>query len=333
MQVVSITDVDEIRHLTKADPVPIVSQSLIRVHVVGLNRLDLLMLHGDLSVPLPHTPGSDLVGSVVDSPSGRFPSGARVLVNPALPEQPDTSWPPSRECEYVRILGCHTQGALAEYVLVPDEQLYPVPDALSDSEAATLPLDYLTAWRMLVSKAQVEAGDRVVVWGASGSLGCAAIAILSHLGATPIALVGRSSDAEVLRQHGAAVCIDYRSPDLLARVRNVTDGGPTVVFESVGSSTWQATQEMVRQGGRIVICGTTSGGVAPTDLEELYYKQVSVHGSRMGYPAEFEAMLQAVREGGLRPAPIALTVPFSEAERGLAYLETRVRPGKVLVQL
>jgi NADPH:quinone reductase-like Zn-dependent oxidoreductase len=312
-------------------PDPAVSDgyTLIRVAAVGLNRLDLLTANGELGVSFPHLCGSDVVGYVEASPSGRHREGSRVIVNPALPEVGDV-WPDSRSCRFVRILGAHTEGALAEYVSVPDDQVYQAPD-MDDARAATLPLDFLTAWRMLITRAQVKSGETVLVWGASGPLGCAALRICQMMGARAVAVGSRPSDAEMLQSIGAAYWVDYGDPNLSQTVAAYAPDGFDVVFESVGKASWETSLEVASQGGRIVISGVTTGHSAATDLEKLYYKQVNILGSRMGYPPEFEAMLDQVASGDLLPAPVASEFPMSDIAGWFRALEERQAPGKIVL--
>jgi NADPH:quinone reductase-like Zn-dependent oxidoreductase len=302
----------------------------IRVSHVGLNRLDLLLADGELSVPLPHICGSDVVG-VTASASDRFELGTRVLVNPAFPQEGD-EWPPGREVPFVRILGAHTQGGLAEFLSVPDAQLYELPPGLTDAEAATLPLDFLTAWRMLMTKAGIREGERVLVWGASGALGCAAVRICRAVGANAVAVGSRPRDEEALRAIGAESFLNYAAPDFAAALRQSAGEGFDVVFESVGAESWRHTIETVAQSGRVVISGVTTGAEGVTDLEELYYKQITVYGSRMGYPAEFEEMLAEVEAGRLLPLPIARQFPFSSLPNAMEALRHREAPGKVVLR-
>lgn len=313
------------------DPELADGRTLLRIRAVGLNRLDLMGYTGEVPLSYPHVLGADIVAEVVQCPSGAFSTGARVFVNPALPEDSDAGWGTNRSCDYVRILGLHVDGGLAEFAVVPDEQIYLVPRHLSDEEAAAIPLDCLTAWRMLTSRAEVAQGEHVLIWGAAGPLGCAAIAICAHLGAHPIAASSRRSDAAKLRELGAIAWVDYNVGSFLDDVKSAANGRVDVVFESVGAASWSKTMEIVAPRGRVVLCGTTSGSNAPTDLTELYYKQVSVLGSRMGYPSEFETMVSAVASRSLPPLPVAATFGMSETEGALDYLVHRDRPGKVVV--
>lgn len=306
-------------------------RTVVRVSAVGLNRLDSLVADGELGVPLPHICGADVVGVVVQCDSGRHEVGTRVLINPALPQSGD-SWPSSRKCAYVRILGAHVDGGMAEYLSVGDDQIYPAPAGLDDVTATTIPLDYLTAWRMLMSRAHLSSGEAVLVWGAAGPLGCAAIRICEMVGAAVVAVGSRRDDAQQLQAIGASSWLDYSADDFAERLKATAGDGFDVVFESVGRATWEHSVASVAQSGRIVISGVTSGHEAVTDLEDVYYKQVSILGSRMGYPGEFEDMLSALNEGRLKPGLVAETFGMRDAEAALASIIDRKRPGKVVLR-
>ncbi len=332
MKALALTGPNQLEILDLPSPEPDIGATLIDVQAVGLNRLDLMMFDGDISVPYPHVFGSDVVGRVVACPSGAFDAGDRVFVNPGLPEDASHGWGPSRHCQFVRILGLHVNGALSEGLVVGDEQVYLAPAHLSDEQLATIPLDYLTAWRMLVSRARVEPGEFVLVWGAAGPLGCAAIAICTLLGAHAIAAGSRQEDYQTLREIGAVAWADYTSPHFGDDVRAAAHGDVDIVFESVGAASWSQSLELVAPSGRIAISGTTSGSDGRTNLTDLYYKQVSVLGSRMGYPEEFEAMLAEVVAERLEPAPVAATFGMREAAAAFNQLATRERAGKIVLQ-
>lgn len=330
MRAVAITAPGQMKVVEIPDGRADSGETEVEVSAVGLNRLDAMMLGGEFSLDYPHVFGSDVVGRVRACASGRFSEGERVLINPALPEDEAQGWGTERDCDFVRILGLHSYGGGAQRLVVSDEQVYHVPSALSDDVAAAVPLDYLTAWRMLTTRAGVVKDENVLIWGAAGPLGCAAIAVTAHLGARPIAVGRRSDDAAVLQGLGAVGWVDYTADDFIDQVRAIAGGDVGVVFESVGKASWQRSIEVVAPRGRIAICGTTSGGDGITDLTELYYKQVSVFGSRMGYPDEFEAMLDAF-SAGLRPPPVAAMFPMSEATAAFRELDDRTRPGKVVL--
>lgn len=313
------------------NPIARPGKTLVRVSAVGLNRVDLLVANGEIGVALPHVCGADVVGVVAQCESGRHEVGSRVMINPALPQEGD-SWPPSREFPYVRILGAHADGGMADYVAVGDDQTYPVPPELDDIAAATIPLDYLTAWRMLITRAAIKPGETVLVWGAAGPLGCAAIRICEMVGATAVAIGSRPSDEQQLLTIGATSWLNYSTDDFADRLRDVAGDGFNVIFESVGKASWEHTIASVAQSGRIVISGVTSGREAITDLEEVYYKQVSILGSRMGYPAEFEAMLDALNRGSLKPGLVADSIGMRQADDAFGLLIDRERPGKVVLR-
>ena len=226
----------------------------------------------------------------------------------------------------------HSAGGYGSLVAVPDAQVYPVPPGLTPIEAAAFPLDYLTAWRMLVTKADLHAGESVLVWGASGALGTAAIRVAKSLGAVVIAAAGSPAFADRLLQIGADHAVLYKSERVADRVKEMTGGaGADCVFESIGAATFEISMNAVRPFGRIVICGTRSGNCATTNLEDLYYNQIRVLGSRMGSKSEFEEVLRRVSQPELRPV-IADELSIDDVRAAHALMEQRRHVGKIVLR-
>ncbi len=281
----------------------------------------------------PHVPGSDVAGVVEETHSPFFNKGDAVVVNPAIPcgkcdgEQADPD-----ACKFVNILGVHKAGGYASMVSVPDGQLYRVPPGMSVTEAAAFPLDYLTAWRMLVTKAGLEPGESILIWGASGSLGCAAVTIAKSLGAVVIVAAGSEDAADQLSAIWNHHVVLYKTEDVCKAVRALTGGqGADCVFESVGASTFETSMNSVRPHGRIVICGTRSGHLANINLEDLYYNQIRIFGSRMGNRAEFKDVLSQVSQESWKPI-IAAEFPLDDVREAHGFLENRTRIGKVILR-
>jgi NADPH:quinone reductase-like Zn-dependent oxidoreductase len=290
-------------------PAPREGFSLIRTSATSYNNIDAILRTEDFGLRFPIVPGSDLVG---EATSGKL-AGQRVIVNPAIPCGECGPCSEGKKCPFVRILGVHQSGAYGEFVLVPESQCFPLSDDISLASAAAFPLVFLTAWRMLKTRAQLEAGQVVAIWGATGGLGSAAIAVTRCLGGIPIALTRRRGTEQALLGYGAEEVFDVESGDVVQELRRVTGGvGADVIFEGPGASTWDRSMAMVRQGGIIVTAGVTSGAKAMLDIEDLYYKQVSILGSRMGYADEFAEVLSQLNEGRLVPL-VAGTRGLSEA--------------------
>lgn len=317
-----------------ADPVPSEHEARIRIQSAALNHLDLYMLSGKRSVSGRHVIGSDGAG-IIDEIRGStsLQPGDEVMINPGIPCGHCVRCKADQECERVDILGFNTPGTYAEYVTVPNAQLVKKPKAISFIEAAASSLDFLTAYRMLVTKVELAAGETVAVWGASGGLGTSAIALVRDIGARVIAFAGSDEKANTLKKLGADVVINYRTNDVVEKVRELTDRhGSDVVFECVGAATWARTIEMVRFGGRIVISGTASGDEASQDLSEVYYKQMRIFGSRMGSPEEFGAVVELLDRKRVRPH-IDTEYSFSELPTALKRLGDGNFVGKLVLNV
>ena len=280
---------------------PVVTEptmTLIRTEATSYNNVDALLRKEDFGLAFPIIAGTDLVGTAMSGSS----EGERMIVNPGIPCGSCDRCAAGAVCRYVKILGVHSPGAYGQYVAVPKSQCFPVPEGVSLEVAAAFPLVFLTSWRMLRSRAGLESGETVLVWGATGGLGSAAISVVKALGGRSIAVTRRSAAIDQLLDFGADYVIDTSRSDLEAEIARITSGrGVDVVFEGPGAATWQLSMKVVSQGGRIVTAGVTTGSHADLDIEDLYYRQITVLGSRMGYHFEFSEVLEALSSGRVRP--------------------------------
>lgn len=298
------------------DPVVKDGEVLVKVKACALNRLDIWLRSGRYKVELPHILGSDISGIRIDT-------NEEVIVNPAIPCKNCENCKTGDECTSVKIFGFHTKGGYAELVSVPVEQLYPKPEGLSFNEAAAFPLTFLTAWRMLVTRGQIKNGETVFIWGASGGLGQAGIQIAKHFGAK---VIGASKI-----DSGADFTVDYHEVDVVEDVKKITNGrGVDMVFESVGKDTISRSIKMLKPSGRIVLAGTTSGMEASIDFNDLYTRQISIIGSRMGTRSEFEQVLAFI---GKRKIKIAEVFPLNEAEEAHKLMESSAHVGKIVLEV
>src|SRR5207247_10533468 len=230
-------------------PVPADGEVLIRLRAASLNHIDLWVRQGLPSVPKPRTLGADGAGEVASLGPGTdaFSEGDRVVINPGLDNG-------------ARIVGEHLDGTHAEFVAVPVENVYPIPNGLSFEEAAAFPLVFETAYRMLVTKAQLVEGEWVLVWGIGGGVATASLAIAKALGARVLATSSSDAKLERARELGADAVVNHASGELAEAVKQATGGaGVDVVVEHVGEATWKTSLAVVRPGGRVVVCGATSG--------------------------------------------------------------------------
>lgn len=297
------------------DPIYRAGEVLIRVKACALNRIDLWQRSGKYAVTLPHIPGSDIAGILED--------GREVVVNPAIPCGGCERCKKNQDCEFVSIVGFSTQGGYGELISVPMENVYAKPKGLSFVEAAAFPLTYLTAWHMLKTRAHLEKGESIFIWGATGGLGIAAIQIAKYLGAHIRAATRSSHKAEVLRTLGV--------DEVLLMDDKIVFQPIDVVFESVGEETWNKSIAMLKPLGRLVLAGTTSGNNASLDLQKLYAKQISILGSRMGSPSEFEEILSLMESGAFKPV-ISKTFPLKEASEAHHWMESAAGIGKIVLE-
>jgi NADPH:quinone reductase-like Zn-dependent oxidoreductase len=311
-------------------------QVLVRVHACALNHLDLLV-RSRPGVPLPHVAGCDGAGTLTEAGEGvtNVERGAAVVINPALS---------CGDCRYCRrgeqslcrsfgILGRDARGTMAEYVVVPATNIYPLPPGFSMVEAAAAPLVFMTAWRMLITKAGLRSGERVLVVGAGGGVATAAIQIAKQAGATVYASTGAAAKVARTCELGADEVIDYRTMDVVETVMCLTDGeGVEVVVDSVGSATWDSSLRALGKGGRLVTCGATSGPLAETDIRYMWRKQITLLGSTMANDREFKAVMGLLALGKLHPV-VDRVFPLSQARDAQAYLESGCQFGKVVLAI
>ena len=221
-------------------------------------------------------------------------------------------------------------GTHAELVAITARNVYPIPDELSFEEAAAFPLVFETAYRMLVTKARLQEGETVFVWGIGGGVATAALAIAKAHGARVI--VTSSSDAKLARARelGADETIDHATDDVRARMKELTGGrGADVVVETVGDATWKTSIEVAATQARIVVCGATTGPNPPAGLHRIWWKELVVHGSTMGSAEDFEACLELVTSGRARPV-VDEVVPLAEARAAHERLEAGEQLGKIV---
>jgi zinc-binding alcohol dehydrogenase/oxidoreductase len=312
-----------LRYEDVADPVAGDGEVLIRLRAASLNHLDLWVRKGLPSVPKPRILGADGAGVVEALGEGvdGFAVGDAVVINPGLAHD-------SR----VTVLGEHTDGTHAELITVPATNVYPIPEGLGFEEAAAFPLVFLTAYRMLVTRARVAEGEWVLVWGAGGGVGTAAFSIARALGARTIVTSSSQEKLERLRELGAEAMLDHGKVDVPAEVKELTGGGADVVIEHVGQATWQQSLASARPGGRIVVCGATSGPNPPASLHRVWWKELTIYGSTMGTKEDFEGAYELIASGRVRPI-VDKVFPLAEAAAAHERLEESAQFGKVVLSI
>jgi NADPH:quinone reductase-like Zn-dependent oxidoreductase len=314
-----------LRYEDAPDPSPGPGEVLIELRAASLNHLDVWLRKGLPSVPKPRILGADGAGVVAALGEGvdGFEPGARVVINPGL-EHGDS----------ITVVGEHMDGTHAELIAVPASNVYPLPDELSFEEAAAFPLVYETAYRMLVSKAQLQPGEWVLVWGIGGGVATASLAIAKALGAR--VLVTSSSDAKLKRaadELGADAVVNHAEGDVAGEVKRVTEGrGVDVVVEHVGEATWKTSLAAARVGGRVAVCGATSGPNPPAQLHRIWWKQLTIYGSTMGTRADFEGAFELVKSGRARPV-VDHVFPLADASAAHERMEAGDQLGKIVLRI
>ncbi|MDX6488526.1 MAG: hypothetical protein QOK13_1141 [Gaiellaceae bacterium] len=313
-----------LRYEDVPDPVPGTGHVLVRLKAASLNHLDLWVRKGLPSVPKPRILGADgagLVESLGEEVEG-FEPGQRVVLNPGIAHG-DT----------ITVIGEHTDGTHAELIAVPATNVYPLPDELSFEDAAAFPLVFETAYRMLATRAHVEPDEWVLVWGIGGGVATAALAIAKALGAKVVAT--SSSDAKLARavELGADAVVNHAVEDVAEAVKQATGGrGVDLVVEHVGEATWKTSLQVVRAGGRIVVCGATSGPNPPAALHRIWWKQLTIYGSTMGTPEDFESAYELVKTGRAKPV-VDEVFPLAEARAAHERLEGGEQLGKIVLRI
>jgi NADPH:quinone reductase-like Zn-dependent oxidoreductase len=310
---------------------------LVEVKACGINHLDLWVRGGlaGLDPEMPHILGSDVAGvaAAVGAAVRQVKPGDPVLVLPTLScgHCPACLAGDDNLCRQHDVLGRRRNGGYAERVAVPGSNCLPYPENLSFEQAAAVPLVFLTAWHMLVGRARVQPGDDVLVVGASGGVGSAAVQIAKLLGGRVIATAGSPERARRARELGADEAIDHASEDVAARVRALTGKkGVEVVVEHVGGPLFEAAVAALARDGRLVTCGATIGQRATLDLNLLFGRHLSLLGSWMGRRAELVEVLKFVSAGRLQPV-VDLVLPLAEARRAHERIEARQMFGKVVL--
>jgi len=323
-------------------PIPEVSAGDVRVRITAasLNRLDLFMLQGLPGITLrpPWILGADATGTVeaVGENAKRTANiGDSVIVNPGISDG---------TCEYCRageqslcvrfgLLGEHHPGTLAEYVVVPSGNVRRIPSDIPRETAAAFTLAALTACRMVVTRAKVEASDEVLIWGIGGGVALAALKLVKQIGAR--AWVTSSSDEKLGRARalGADETLNYSKVDVGKEIRARTGKrGVTVVLDNVGHATWKQSLSALGKRGRLVTCGGTSGPMVETDVRRLFWNQWTIMGSTMGNDAEFEAVANELRAGRLLPE-IDSVHELESAREAFARLASGAQFGKIVVRV
>jgi NADPH:quinone reductase-like Zn-dependent oxidoreductase len=325
-------------------PAPGPGQVQVRVAAAGLNHVDLWLRRGlpSLRVALPHTSGGDVCGVVSALGPGVTPApgageGDRVLVNPGLSCGRCVRCLDGRDnlCPEFRMLGEHVPGGLAEYVVVPAQNLVPAPREgvpLDDAELASIPIAFMTAWQMLVDRARIRRGETVLVHAAGSGVGVASIQIAKLHGAHVIATASTPDKLDRARALGADDVVNRSTADVVAEVKRLTARrGADIVVDHVGEATFGQSVVAAGKGGRIVVCGATAGYEPKLNLRHLFWRQLSVLGSTLASKARLHELLARFAAGELRPV-IDAVLPLDAIVEAHQRLEERAVFGKLVIR-
>jgi NADPH:quinone reductase-like Zn-dependent oxidoreductase len=329
---------DELRLEDRPVPEPGPGEVRVRVRAAGVNQLDTWVRRGvpGHTFPLPLIPGADGAGEI----DALGPGVRDVEVGTAVVILPGVSCSVCESCQSgfdqlcrrYQILGEARDGTCAEFVVVPLANIAPKPARLDFAHAASFALAFQTAWSMLVRKAELRAGETVLVQAAGSGVGSAAVQIARLLGASVIATAGSAAKCKRALELGADHAIDYSEEDVAGKVRALTGKrGCEVVFEHVGEATWEGSLRSLAWGGRLVTCGATTGADVPLNLRALFFKNLSILGSTMGSKGDLRRIIHLVNEGRLRPI-VDRRLPLREVGKAHELLADRAVFGKIVLE-
>ncbi len=320
------------------DPKAAPGEVIVGVKACAMNHLDIWARIGlpGVPIPLPHILGADVCGVVLETAPDvpGFQMGDRVIISPGqLPETAvkDYEGRDSYSPEF-RILGLQTQGGYAEKVAVPMRWVVRVSDKYNFEEWASFPLVSLTAYHMLVTRANLQKGETVLVHAAGSGVGSVAIQLAKHLGARVITTVGDEKKVSRAKSLGADEVILYKTEDFAEKVNKISGGkGIEVVFDHIGPDTWPKNLKCLARGGRLVTCGSTSGPKSEVEVRFLFSKQLSILGAYMGSFAELRSVLDIIQKGAIKPV-IDEIFPLKDARKAHERMESRKNFGKIILK-
>jgi NADPH:quinone reductase-like Zn-dependent oxidoreductase len=317
------------------DPAPRPGWAIVKVRACALNHLDLFQRRGleRVKIPLPHISGADVSGVVVESGDSGVAAGQRVMVQPGLScgRCPKCLAGEDNFCPSYDVLGYQSDGGYAEYVAVPPANLIPIPDHVTDVDAAAFPLAFLTAWHMLFTRARLKAGETVLVLAAGSGVGQAAVQLAKSAHARVIATAGSAEKLTRARALGVDEVVNHHTDDLVSTIKRLTaNRGVDLVVEHVGAATWEKSVRCLARGGRVVTCGATTGFETRLDLRHLFARQLQLLGSYMGAKHELIQAVGLLFTGVVRPT-VDRTYPLVETAQAQIRLEASEQFGKIVL--
>ena len=318
------------------------NQVQVKVSYVALNHLDLFVRGGipGLKLEMPHILGSDISGEIVevcDKASKSLEVGQKIIVDPGVSCGVCEFCVGGQEslCPTYGIIGEHYRGGYAEYLNVDSQNVIPIPkeSELDMEKAAAIPLTLMTAWRLLMTKAQLKAGDDLLIIGIGGGVALAGLQIAKATGARVIVTSSSNEKLEKAEKLGADIGINYNeTPDYHKEIYRITNKrGVDVVLDSVGQATWYRSLRSLRKGGKLVTCGATSGPNAETNINLLFWNQLEILGSTMASRDELRTALKLVWNQSVKPV-VDRILPLSKAQEAHEILEQGAQFGKIVLK-
>ncbi len=346
MRAVALTGTGGLENIQISDvpdaPAPRAGEVRVAIRAAALNHLDLFVLEGlpGGAREFPHIVGADGAGVVETVGPGvtAVEPGDRVLINPGISDYSCEFCRAGEHslCVNYRLLGEHLPGTMAELVTVPVQNVVRGPSlspALTWAEAAAFSLVTLTAWRMVVTRAQLQAGETALIWGIGGGVSLTAMRVAKLVGARVIVTSSDDAKLAAAKQLGADVTLNHRTQQVATEVRALTNKrGVDVVLENVGEATWDNSLRCLRRGGRLVTCGATSGPQVSLDLRRLFWHHWSILGSTMGNAAEYAEIVRRLGKGELRPI-VDRVFPMDRVREAYERLAHGQQLGKVVVEV
>jgi NADPH:quinone reductase-like Zn-dependent oxidoreductase len=330
---------DVLRYVEVAEPRIGPHEVLVRARACAMNHLDLWVRKGipGVAIPFPHIPGSDIAGEVakVGEKVSHIRVGEKVLLQPGISCGECEHCIAGRDnfCRSYTLFGYMVDGGCAEYVKSPAANIVPIPANLSFEEAAAVPLVFLTAWHMLITRAQLKPAETVLILAAGSGVGSAGIQVAKAMGARVIATGGTEEKLARAKGLGGDETILHSHHDFAKEVKRLTNRrGVDVVMEHVGQATWEQSVHSLAVGGRLVTCGATSGWEGKLDLRYLFSRHISILGSYMGSKSELYPVLDLVVRGLVKPV-IDKVLPLAHCAEGHARMERREQFGKIVFQV
>ncbi len=331
--------VDKLTHTDMEKPKISPYEVLVKVKACALNHLDIWVRQGlpGIEIPMPHILGSDVVGEVAEigMEVKNFRAGDKVLIAPGVRCRKCVYCITNNDsmCNSFKIVGFQVQGGYAEFAKAHVDNIIPVSSKFSFEEWAVIPLVFITAWHMLITRGQLKPGENVLIHAAGSGIGSAAIQIAHLAGARVITTARGKEKLEKAKQLGADEVIDYSKEDYVGNVRLLTNNkGADLIFEHIGPDTWDKNLQCLTKGGRMVVCGATSGPTTTIDIRSLFMKQHAIIGCYMGSKKELLDILNLVELGKLKPV-VDSVFSLKEAAAAQQKMLKRENFGKIVLKI